>query len=206
MPEGSDDFRTRRIERTREFFGARAAGWETRFPDDEPRYQQAVSELAPLANQAALDAGCGTGRALPYLRDAVGPAGLVVGLDLTPEMLYEARRRHPAAATVLVLGDALRLPFRSGAFDVVLAAGLISHLADPEGGLRELGRVCRPGARLALFHPIGRAALGRRHGRELAPDDIRAEQNVRTLLGRADWRPISVDDAEDRYLVLASRQ
>jgi SAM-dependent methyltransferase len=194
------------VERTREFFGPRAAGWEDRFPDDGPLFEQAVAELAPRQDVVVLDAGCGSGRALPFLRTAVGWSGVVVGLDLTPEMLQEARRRHGEGAAELVLGDVLQMPFVDRAFDAVLAAGLISHLPDAAAGLRELARVCRPGARLALFHPVGRAALARRHGRELTAQDVRAEPNIRGLLEASGWRCLSVDDADDRYLVLATRR
>ena len=202
----SEHANQQRIARTRAFFGPRAANWEERFPDDGPRFQQAVAELAPLFGGLVLDAGCGTGRALPFLREAVGPSGVVVAFDLTPEMLYEARRRHPAALPAFVLGDVVRLPFLSGTFDAVIASGLVSHLPDAQAGLQELARVCGRGARLALFHPVGRFALARRHGHELTPDDVRSEPNMRVLLDRAGWDCISVDDAPDRYLALAARR
>jgi hypothetical protein len=69
---------------TRAFFAPRAATWEERFPDDDPAYAAAVAELGLRAGQTALDAGCGTGRALPHLRAAVGRGGKVLGVDLTP--------------------------------------------------------------------------------------------------------------------------
>jgi SAM-dependent methyltransferase len=191
---------------TRGFFGPRAAGWEDRFPDDGPAYARAVAELAPPAGGAVLDAACGTGRALPALRAAVGDAGRVVAVDLTPEMLAEARRLGRQRDAALVEADVLALPLASGSLDAVLAAGLLSHLPDPAAGLRELARVCRPGARLALFHPVGRAALARRHGRELDPDDVRAEPTVRRLLAATGWTCAAVDDAPDRWLVLADRR
>jgi SAM-dependent methyltransferase len=191
---------------TRGFFGPRAAGWEDRFPDDGPAYARAVAELAPPAGGAVLDAACGTGRALPALRAAVGDAGRVVAVDLTPEMLAEARRLGRQRVAALVEADVLALPLASGSLDAVLAAGLLSHLPDPAAGLRELARVCRPGARLALFHPVGRAALARRHGRELDPDDVRAELTVRRLLAATGWTCAAVDDAPDRWLVLADRR
>jgi SAM-dependent methyltransferase len=190
---------------TRGFFGPRAAGWEARFPDDGPAYARAVAELDPPPGGAVLDAACGTGRALPALRAAVGPAGRVVAVDLTPEMLAEARRLGRDRAAALVEADVLALPLATGSLDAVLAAGLLSHLPDPAAGLAELARVCRPGGRLALFHPIGRAALARRHGRERGPDDVRAEPAVRRLLAAAGWRCTAVDDAPDRWLVLAER-
>jgi SAM-dependent methyltransferase len=194
------------IAATRAFFGPRAAGWEVRFPDDGPRYRQAVAELAPPAGGAVADVACGTGRALPELRAAVGPAGTVFGIDLTVEMLAEATARGRAALATLVMADAMRLPLATARLDAVFAAGLLSHLVDPLAGLTELNRVCRSGARLALFHPIGRGALARRHGHEPSDDDIRAEPRIRAVLDATGWRCDSVDDGEHRYLVLATRR
>ncbi|MFJ4095789.1 class I SAM-dependent methyltransferase [Kitasatospora sp. NPDC089913] len=192
------------LARTREFFGVRAAGWDAKFPDDGPRYAAAIAELALRPGDSVLDAGCGTGRALPPLRAAVGPAGRVFGADVTPEMLAEAAARHPGTAALL-LADCARLPLPDAALDAVFAAGLVSHLPDPVQALREFARVGRPGARLALFHPVGRAALAARHGRPLTPDDLRAEPNLRPLLDATGWRLVAFADTDDRYLALAER-
>ncbi|MGO4430123.1 class I SAM-dependent methyltransferase, partial [Streptomyces sp. MCAF7] len=137
----------------RDFFTPRAAEWDTRFPDDGPAYAAAVADLGLRPGDAVLDAGCGTGRALPALRAAVGPTGTVLGADATPAMLSAAVHadRHRDAA--LALTDVTRLPLRDSCLDAVFGAGLISHLPEPEAGLRELARVVRPQGRLALFHP-----------------------------------------------------
>ena len=47
-------------ESTRVFFGARAAGWERKFPDDGPAFVRAVAELGLSAGDFVLDAGCGS--------------------------------------------------------------------------------------------------------------------------------------------------
>ncbi|MFJ3903630.1 class I SAM-dependent methyltransferase [Streptomyces sp. NPDC090025] len=190
----------------REFFGARAARWDSRFPDDGPVYAAAVADIGLRAGDAVLDAGCGTGRALPALRAAVGPAGMVIGADLTPEMLAEAVRAGRDGAATLLLTDVARLPLRDGALDAVFGAGLISHLAAPAEDLRELARVVRPGGRLALFHPIGRAALAARHGRRITDGDLRAEPNLRPLLAGSGWELGSYTDEDDRYLAVAVRR
>ncbi|MGW3319580.1 class I SAM-dependent methyltransferase [Streptomyces fungicidicus] len=188
-----------------EFFTARAAGWDRRFPDDGPAYAAAVAGIGLREGDRVLDAGCGTGRALPALRAAVGPSGVVLGADLTPAMLREAARAGRDRDGALLLTDVAALPLRASSLDAVFAAGLIAHLPDPAGNLREIARVVRPGGVLALFHPIGRAALAARQGRTLTPDDLRAEPNLRARLSRSGWRMTSYADEDSRFLALASR-
>jgi len=189
-----------------EFFGARAADWDSRFPDDGPAYAAAVADLGLREGDRVLDAGCGTGRALPALRAAVGPSGVVVGADLTPAMLQAAVRAGRSRDGQLLLTDVAALPLRSETLDAVFAAGLIAHLPQPAGNLRELARVVRPGGRLALFHPIGRAALAARQGRRITSDDLRAEPNLRPLLAGSGWRMTSYVDEDARFLALAVRE
>jgi ubiquinone/menaquinone biosynthesis C-methylase UbiE len=189
-----------------EFFTARAADWDSRFPDDGPAYAAAVAELGLHEGDRVLDAGCGTGRALPPLRAAVGPSGVVVGADLTPAMLQAAVRAGRDRDGRLLLADIGALPLKAQSLDAVFAAGLIAHLPHPADNLRELRRVVRPGGTLALFHPIGRAALAARQGRQITPDDLRAEANLRPLLAGSGWRMTSYVDEEARFLALAVRQ
>ncbi|WP_405638375.1 methyltransferase domain-containing protein [Streptomyces sp. NBC_01178] len=189
-----------------DFFTPRAAGWDSRFPDDGPAYAAAVGLLGLRPGDTVLDAGCGTGRALPALRAVVGPRGTVLGADLTPAMLAEAVRAGRGGSGALLRADVARLPLRDGGVDAVFGAGLLSHLARPEADVAELARVVRPGGTLALFHPIGRAALAARQGRAVTDDDLRAEPRLRVLLAGAGWRLESYTDEDDRFLALAVRQ
>ncbi|MCX5264228.1 class I SAM-dependent methyltransferase [Streptomyces sp. NBC_00199] len=189
-----------------EFFGARAAGWDERFPDDGPAYAAAVGGLGLREGDRVLDAGCGTGRALTPLRAAVGRSGVVVGVDLTPAMLEAAARAGRDRDGRLVLADVTALPLRSGALDAVFGAGLVAHLPRPAENLSELARVVRPGGTLALFHPIGRAALAARQGRRITPEDLRAEPNLRPLLAGSGWRMTSYVDEDARFLAVAVRE
>lgn len=192
--------------KVQEFFTARAADWDSRFPDDGPAYQAAVAELRLRPGSRVLDAGCGTGRALPALRDAVGASGVVLGADLTPAMLEAAREAGRDRDGQLLLADVARLPLLAESLDAVFGAGLIAHLPDPADNLRELRRVVRPGGLLALFHPIGRAALAARQGRRITSDDLRAEANLGPLLVGSGWHMTSYVDEDARFLALAVRE
>jgi SAM-dependent methyltransferase len=185
---------------TRAFFGPRAATWDERFAEDGPAFADAVGALALEAGGVAVDLGCGTGRALPYLRAAVGATGRVLGVDVTTEMVAIAGGRGPA-----VVGDATAVPVPDGSCDALFAAGLLNHLADPGAALREWARATRPGGRLALFHPIGRAALAARRGHDLSPDDVRDPAHLPTALAATGWDLLELDDGRDRYLAVARR-
>ena len=154
----------------------------------------------------AIDLGCGTGRALPALREAVGPDGTVIALDLTPEMLDQARIQARTARAALILADARRLPLPNGSIDAVFAAGLINHLPDTEAGLRQLSRVARPEGVLILFQPSGRAELAARHGCALRPDEPLAETPLRQAMHSTGWHLTTYYDAAHRFLAIAIRR
>ena len=78
----------------------------------------------------------------------------VCGSDFTPEMLQLAqRKRVPARATApfWLAGDTMHLPFRSASFDAATVAFGIRNVADPVQGLREMGRVVRPGGTVVVL-------------------------------------------------------
>jgi ubiquinone/menaquinone biosynthesis C-methylase UbiE len=193
------------ITETQAFFATRAATWDTRFGDDMPAYAAAVARAGIRHGGVVVDVGCGTGRALPALRKAVGPDGAVIAADLTPEMLAQACAQAAAARAALVLADARRLPFADASADALFAAGLVNHLPDTEAGLKELARVTRPGGLLVLFHPSGRAALAARHGRTVTPDEPLAAGALRRSTAATGWRLTAYDDAVDRFFAVAVR-
>jgi len=93
-----------------------------------------------------LDACCGTG---DFAVEAERRGGRVVGLDFSNRMLERARRK--SGTTEWVQGDALALPFDDGAYDAVTVGFGVRNLEDLERGLMELGRVLRPGGKLAVL-------------------------------------------------------
>jgi len=88
----------------------------------------------PLVGLSVLDLGSGTGAGS---RAALAAGARVIATDLAPGMLLLDRERRPPSAA----GDAVALPFRTDAFDVVLAPFSLNHLPDPARGVREAGRL-----------------------------------------------------------------
>jgi SAM-dependent methyltransferase len=122
-------------------------------------------------------------------------------VDVTAEMLAVATQRCRPGAFGLADVDAL--PLRDACIDAVLAAGLLTHVPTPAATLRELRRVTRAGGRLAVFRPIGRAALAVGHGRTPTPGELLDPPVLRGVLGAAGWAAGEIDDGAARYLAVA---
>jgi ubiquinone/menaquinone biosynthesis C-methylase UbiE len=111
-----------------------------------------------LADDASiLEVGCGPGVVLGVLAEAA-PRGRVVGVDPSPVMLRQARRRNAEAiraGRVEVLGgEAEAIPATDASFDVVVALNSVQLWHDRLAGLRECRRVlCRSGVLCIGFTP-----------------------------------------------------
>ncbi|MFB6197809.1 MAG: class I SAM-dependent methyltransferase, partial [Halobacteriaceae archaeon] len=100
-----------------------------------------------------VDIGCGTGANLPYLREAVGCAGTVIGVDATPELARRASSRASRWENVHVLiGDATSLPTRD--VDAFIASFVVGLLDDPVEAVDEWLRLGHTGTKMALIDGV----------------------------------------------------
>jgi demethylmenaquinone methyltransferase / 2-methoxy-6-polyprenyl-1,4-benzoquinol methylase len=107
-----------------------------------------VSRVDAGPEDTVLDVATGTGAVARELFRQ--KACTVVGLDQSPEMLTEARRRL-GPSVELVEAKAEHLPFDDASFDALTFTYLLRYVADPETTLRELARVVRPGGTIAAL-------------------------------------------------------
>ncbi|CUU56831.1 Methyltransferase domain-containing protein [Parafrankia irregularis] len=192
------------IAATRRFFGPLAETWEQEGQPDEALIAWAVPLIGVRPGDVVLDVGCGTGRAQPALRAATGPGGRLVGVDVTEPMLRTAARLGRDRLAHLLLADACALPVADRCTDVVFAGGLLPHLRDPALAVTEFRRVCRPKARLAVFHPLSRRQLVRVHDGLDARDHLLAPGRLAALLAAGGWQVEQIHDLADRYLAVAT--
>jgi demethylmenaquinone methyltransferase / 2-methoxy-6-polyprenyl-1,4-benzoquinol methylase len=113
----------------------------------DPRWRRfLVARVEAGPSDTVLDVATGTGAVARELLERKGCT--VVGLDQSPEMLAEARRRLPDGVK-LVEGTAERLPFPDASFDALTFTYLLRYVSDPAATLCELARVVRPGGTIA---------------------------------------------------------
>jgi ubiquinone/menaquinone biosynthesis C-methylase UbiE len=119
------------------------------------RWIKAVTRIAPQSR--ILEIGCGRGAGAGLLQEEFHPA-VLHAFDLDPGMIRLARRYLKPECQdgiFLYVGDAQALPYRNGVLDAVFGFGVLHHLPDWRGGLREIARVLKPGGIYFLeeFYP-----------------------------------------------------
>lgn len=162
-------------------FGRAAAVYELLTDHDAWRADcRALGDLVP--GPRVLDLGVGPGTSAIEMARAA-PLRRHVGLDLSAPMLRRAalRARAGGVALPLVRGDALALPFASGALDGATGHSFLYLLPDPLAALAEVRRVVRPGGKVGFLEP--------RAGSPRAREALRA--GSRHLLAMLLWRGMS---------------
>lgn len=144
---------------------------------EAPAHRAGIARLDPLPGETIIDIGCGPGAALSRLGRAVGPTGIVMGIDLSPAMCNRARDRLSrkgishggvveASATCLpVATDSADACFISFLLDLLSAEQIADVLAEVNRILTTGGRVCVIALSASQSTPMVRAYKGlRRRG------------------------------------------
>jgi arsenite methyltransferase len=159
------------IDQEQEFIFPTGRAWAQELGYPEPELARVpdatVESFAGVANHwvlgridpgaVVLDLGCGAGTDLLIAAQMTGSTGRVVGVDMTPAMLRQAR----ASAEEMGLDNVdthesliESLPLEDASVDVVISNGVIDLVPDKDAVLDEIDRVLRPGGRLQLADVI----------------------------------------------------
>jgi len=160
-----------------EQFTRQAAGF-ARLPSHEAATRLLLDMAGVGADDEVLDVACGPGL---IACAAAARARRVVGIDLTPAMIEQARSLQSKLGLANLewsVGDAASLPFESGRFAAVLTRYSLHHFADPDVVVAEMLRVARPGGRVAIADMVLPAVKAAAYDRM---ERLRDPSHVRTL-------------------------
>lgn len=167
---------------------ASAAAWIAGMADGGDYGRRFVLDAPMLARSRgrgftkALDVGCGEGR---FCRMLEAEGIRATGVDPTPALVDEARRRHPDGD--YLLGRAESLAFADDSFDLVVSYLSLIDIPDVESAIREMTRVLRPGGSLLIANLTGFTSATPQGGWLRDPDGQARFVLDRYLEERADW-------------------
>jgi len=186
-----------------------------------PLGRRAMERADVAAGDRVIDVGCGCGETTRELARRVGPAGHVLGIDISAPMLARAResgRELGVTNAVFEQADAQTHAFPPAAFDVLFSRFGIMFFADPPAAFANLRKALRPGGRLAfvcwqalpknpwLFVPLQAAAPHLTLPPPPAPDapgpfSFADAERVRGILGGAGFEEIAFEDVQQKLTI-----
>ena len=116
-------------------------------------YPPILEEIRNKPFRTLLDAGCGTAPMVSLLSEKY-PEAKFTGLDLTPDMIAQAKKKGLQNAEFMV-GDCEAMPFEDESFDIVINSQSFHHYPDPQAFFNEVARVLNPGGMLVLRDNTG---------------------------------------------------
>jgi SAM-dependent methyltransferase len=153
--------------------------WHTAAPDEHSfALEHVLLYLRWCGATSVLDSGCGTGRALRFLRERA-PDLWLRGNDPSPDLLSVATSEHGIPPDLLDCVASDELPYGDGAFDAVIETGVLHHVANPARLVSEFLRVARKAVFLSDSNIYGSGRLAAR----LAKVALRRAG----VLGRVNW-------------------
>jgi ubiquinone/menaquinone biosynthesis C-methylase UbiE len=115
--------------------------YNERYAEEQQRKYKRALENVSVKGKAVLDIGCGSGL---FFKEVATQANLVVGVDVSRNLLLKAKEQESLFGNVFVLqADADHLPFTDGFFDDVFAFTVLQNMPKPSETLNELKRVAK---------------------------------------------------------------
>lgn len=202
--EKMSDEEVRRInDLQRELFDKIYQIFEPPLPEGVPERLDRIVASAWISEGASvLDVGSGTGIMVPLIRSC-RPAR-IFACDLSEAMLGRLRQNHPDVETIP--GDVRDLELPAASLDAVLVNACYPNIADKATALSNIRRMTKPGGRLVISHPLGRAFVGvLRKSSPFPLDDFPERAGAEALLCTFGFGLTSFVDEPELYILAGQR-
>lgn len=171
-----------------------------------------IAIAALKAGEVVLDLGSGGGFDCFLARKQVGETGVVIGVDMTPEMIKLARQNTEKSGYKNVefrLGEIEHIPAADGSVDVIISNCVINLSLDKQQVFNEAYRVLKPGGRISISDVVATAALPESIKNDLASmagciAGAEYVENIRIMLQNAGFENIRLSPKENSKKIIKS--
>ncbi len=186
------------------FFDQVAEAWEEEHRESAPDSKMArlLERLELKPGQMVLDAGCGTGRLVPFISGKIGPEGKLIAVDVSSNMLKIARQKFNFHNVVFIQADVCELD-AAELFDRVICLCLFPHLPDKERGLRAFKNYLKPDGQLIIAHTASREEVNSYHARLPEPicyDQLPDRNQMINLLQKTGFKLLELEESDVYFL------
>jgi len=187
------------------FFDKEAQNWEKEHQCEKERAKlRKLTPYLPIkGGDRVLDAGCGTGRLIPYLKKSAGDSGHIVEMDFAKKMLDIAHSKHSFSPIWFIRSDAQHIPFKEKSFDVVVCFALFPHIPDKQKALKEFKRILKRNCPLVVAHTMSRDELNTFHKKVKGPvtqDLLPDQEEMKKLFLNAGFQSFTITDQPSLYI------
>ncbi|MCE2487999.1 MAG: class I SAM-dependent methyltransferase [Desulfurellaceae bacterium] len=166
------------------------------------RMGRIIAAATIRAGETVLDVGTGTGALIPQIRTY--RPGRIIACDLSANMLAQVAERYPEVERHQ--SDIADLSLPAECVDVVFMNGMYGNIADKSRALGTIVRMLRPGGRVVISHPEGRAYVERLVKTDPYPiTPLPSHEEARTFLGSFGLRVGHYTDEERLLIVVAAK-
>jgi len=192
----------------REFFDTHAKGWNDRCytAEQQARIPGIIANLNINPDNTILDIGSGSGILIPYLQQIVTKSGCIIELDISSNMLREARKAHGNQGIEYLQAGVETLPLKTNSVDCAVCFSVFPHFEDKQHALTELRRIIRKDGSLYILHLEGSVSLNACHrtiGGAVTDHKLPGCDSMRHLLLSTGWIPEAIRDTDHEYYVCA---
>jgi demethylmenaquinone methyltransferase/2-methoxy-6-polyprenyl-1,4-benzoquinol methylase len=195
-------------DKERQFFDMIAERWDDLRSVIPPIIEGLVSMGGLKEGDRVLDAGCGTGVLVPYVKKAIGAAGTITAVDFAANMIALAAEKHKDLAGVEFIAADIMDYRAESPFDKIICFNFFPHVKDKPAFLLKMAGMLAEDGVFVIMHDIPRAKVNSIHGGCDAVRHDRLPEGAKTaeLLTQAGLYVTDVIDDDEIYFVKAVRK